>query len=374
MAVTAFASADADPVANPNVDATVLQADLPVGSVQLYGAAQDSLDASPVWVWSWTILAKPSGSSASLSSATAQNPTLDDVDVWGNYLVHLVATNTDNGNAQSESDPTAAPTSSFVVVRVTSTSRTLQKPAPGERGWHTQYHDLVDEVDGIASTVGAHNIEDHADVTDATGADLEALTSGGYADDPDLLNPNPGARLHKHKGGDVDAATLAGRGTVLLSAPPLDAAAPKAITRERLTFTAHLPEMNPDNSPPHLAFYVADSNVVVDHLAVAMADGGSTGSGVAPLYDLELHEATEANIAAGSTGSLITDGGGVPVNAEILNIRAASNGAPVAAKSSSSLNLSVTADRYIVAVFSTADPRTAEAQGVTLTVVCHRRV
>ena len=371
MAVTAFASADADPVANPNVDATVLQADLPVGSVQLYGAAQDSLDASPVWVWSWTILAKPSGSSASLSNATVQNPTLDGVDVWGNYLVHLVATNTDNGNAQSESDPTAAPTSSFVVVRVTSAARTLQKPAPGERGWHVQYHDLVDEVDAISNAVGSHNIGDHADVVDATGADLEALTSGGYADDPDAVSPNPGGRLHKHRGDDIDAASTIAPGTLRLSEPAIDPAAPKAITRGRLVFSAHLPEMNPDNSPPHLAFYIDDDDVRLDHFSVVMAAGGQTAGGVAPVYDVEVHEATTANIAAGSTGVLISSGG---VNAEIQNIQAASNGAPVSAKSSRALNLDVTSNRFIVVVFSSSDARTVEAQGVTVSVVCHRRV
>ena len=87
MTVTMYASGDPTPIANPNVNPEIDLSSgggpLPVASVQIYGDGVDSTDGSPTWVYTWDILDKPSGSPASLSSTSAQNPTLNGVDVWG---------------------------------------------------------------------------------------------------------------------------------------------------------------------------------------------------------------------------------------------------------------------------------------------------
>ena len=241
MAVVAYASADNQPTTNPHVDAVIdLSAGGTIGAavnVQLYGTALDSTDASPSFTFAWTLLSKPSGSAASLSSSTAQNPTLDAVDTWGNYRLMLVATNTNN-SAVSETNALRAPSSAFVIVRVKSPNQGIQKPAPGERNWHDDIHVWADRIESFTSGFVAHNIVDHADVVDATGADLEQLTGGGYATDPAGTNPaNPQgvSILHKHYGSDVDPATTSVRGTVVLDSAPADPAAPVVLANEVIT-------------------------------------------------------------------------------------------------------------------------------------------
>jgi len=224
MAVTAYASGNAAPATNPSVDPLIGQATLPVATVQLYGAAADSTDAAATFTWAWSILAKPAGSTATLSSFTAQSPTLNGVDVWGNYRMMLIATS--STALVSQADPLLAPTTAFVTVRVTSAQHALQKPAAGERNWHDELYIWADKIESFVSAA-PHNIDSHLDVTDATGADLEALTSGGYADDPNTgAAANPGGMLHKHKGTDIDAATTSTVGVVKLSGTPADPAAP----------------------------------------------------------------------------------------------------------------------------------------------------
>ncbi len=68
--------------------------------VQLDGTATDS-DGDPVESWSWTIDSAPVGSTATLSDATIQNPTLTP-DVAGRYFLSLVVSDgTDDSLAAS---------------------------------------------------------------------------------------------------------------------------------------------------------------------------------------------------------------------------------------------------------------------------------
>jgi hypothetical protein len=91
------------------------------------------------------------------------------VDLWGNYVLALVVTNTNTGGV-SETDPREIPSAALVVVKVLSAGNGLEKPAAGQRGWTAALHRLIDLVDGSGAGVGAHTLTDHSDVVDATGA------------------------------------------------------------------------------------------------------------------------------------------------------------------------------------------------------------
>jgi hypothetical protein len=154
MTVIMYASGDSSPLVspdvNPEIDLSTGGGPLPVTSIQLYGNGTDSTDASPTWVYTWELLAVPTGSTASLSSTSAQNPTLNGVDLWGNYLIYLKGVNSNNA-AASPVDPIQSESVSFVTVEVKSSIQALRKVAPGQRDWVTVLHDLASAVE----TMGA---------------------------------------------------------------------------------------------------------------------------------------------------------------------------------------------------------------------------
>lgn len=187
-------------------------------NVQVYGNAVDSANPGAQWSWQWNILSQ-SGQVPAVTlsnNGLVQDVIVQGINAWGNIRLFLIATNTAT-NETSETDPLKAPDSAFVTVRVRSVNASIQKPAAGERNWDNDTNEWAQAIEDLAAAgvgIGDHNIIDHLDVVDATGADLEALTSGGYADDPDGANPNAGGMLHKHRGTDVDEGTVATRGTV----------------------------------------------------------------------------------------------------------------------------------------------------------------
>lgn len=282
MAIVAYASGVIDPTLNPNADPIIDLSDplvtLPQ-SVQLYGdCIDDSGDPGP-FSYSWTIMSNLPGSTVSLVDPNLQNPTVQDVDVWGNVRLFVVATNTSTAET-SETDPLRAPSSAFVVIRVLSEKQTIQKPAAGERNWMDDVWTWAQRIeDFAASSLAPHAIIDHTDVTDATGFDLEQLTGGGYAFDPE-----PGATgapanppdafgnsiLHRHYGSDVDVATIATPGTIYLDPGFVgDPTSPTAITNDFLMLSAH-------------AWFGYDE---VDGLVPNVVPGRTLGvSGLAPMF------------------------------------------------------------------------------------------
>lgn len=118
----------------------------------LYASAVDSADAGATFGFTWFLLRKPTGSSAALSANNVSNPTLNNIDEWGNYRLFLVATNTATGES-SETDPLLAPSSAFTHIRVTSQALGLQKPAAGERDWMSVAYEWVDELESIGSSL-----------------------------------------------------------------------------------------------------------------------------------------------------------------------------------------------------------------------------
>lgn len=128
-------------------DKTIAQADLPE-NVALFGSAVDTANPAATFSFQWTLLRKPTGSTASLSANNVSSPTLNNVDVWGNYRLFLIATNTTTGES-SETDPVLAPNSAFTHVRVQSTALLLQKPAAGERDWNSLAHQWVHQLEAL---------------------------------------------------------------------------------------------------------------------------------------------------------------------------------------------------------------------------------
>ena len=124
----------------------ISQANLPQ-TVTLTPTAVDTNDASPSMAFSYFIVSKPTGSSAALSQTIGSNVSLD-IDVWGNYQIFVIATNT-NSNDTSASNPVGAPLGSFFTISVESTNKQLQKPAPTQRNWQNVYHDLVQAVEDL---------------------------------------------------------------------------------------------------------------------------------------------------------------------------------------------------------------------------------
>lgn len=182
MAITAYASSTNTPIVSqvqPVIDLSGAGT-LP-SNVQLYAAAVDTQQGGATFSFSWHLLQKPTGSTATLSAANIANPILNNVDVWGNYRLFVIATNISTG-LSSERDPLKAPNSAFIQLAVKSENRGLQKGAIGEREWHTGYNHLVSTVETIAGDLDALeaivdglNIEDLDDVAITDPVDGEVL-------------------------------------------------------------------------------------------------------------------------------------------------------------------------------------------------------
>jgi hypothetical protein len=149
---------------------TIAQATLPTLINNIAVVATDSADPTPTFSYSWHLLSKPTGSTASLTGNTTNSPDLINIDVWGNYRLFCIVQNTDN-SAITETDPLKAPSSCFFTVQVQSSEAGLTKPASGERNWQTQYHAAVDKIEDLTEIINNNLLEDGtfgASVSDAT--------------------------------------------------------------------------------------------------------------------------------------------------------------------------------------------------------------
>lgn len=156
--------------------------------VQLYAAAVDSEDPAASFAFSWHLLRKPTGSSAALDSAIIAEPTLEGVDVWGDYHLFCIATNTGSG-ATSQRDPLQAGASAFTRVYVRSENLALVKPAAGERDWFTHAYEWVDALENVGADIADHE-------TRITALeDLSLVFSLSDLDDVSLSTPTTGESL-----------------------------------------------------------------------------------------------------------------------------------------------------------------------------------
>jgi hypothetical protein len=302
MTIHAYASTDANPIANPGLGVTLAQAALPT-DVQLYGDVVDTTNPGGPFSYAWTIIDAPAGSGATLSSSTSQTPLLQNVDTWGNIQLGLVVTNTASAQS-SEGNPLLQPNAARITVKVTSTARGLEKPATGQRDWDAAYRAVVEAVN-TGSAFVPHTIHDHTDATSTTGPRTNALTGGGYATNPVIDGTNPTTTLHKHVGAQVDAATTGARGVVTLAESAVDPAVPKVSPRDRVVFSAQtdvsylaqgpanviLPHAN--GFQAHL-YFTAPEALVLTGMWVGLDDGGESSVN----YELKLYTGTQANFTA----------------------------------------------------------------------------
>jgi hypothetical protein len=354
---------------------------LPI-DVNLYGNAVDSNDANAVFTYSWSILSQTHQSPQVILSGNGavQNPTLEQVNTWGNIRCFLVVTNQNTGET-SQTDPLRAPDSAFVTVRVKSAAAVIQKIASGERNWHNDADDWAQAIEDLASGnqgLPPHTITDHTDVVDATGEDLEVLTGGGYANDPDVGSPNPNGALHIHHGDQVDEATRNTRGTVNIET----AAGPAtAINVERIVLTSSIMfvllrngEVIPKIAPldfrgnnaggvnrvtsSNLATWLPPSGTTIQEFHVSFIDGGTKDplqNGGQYLFDLVI--GSQADFEADAmqrvninlTGAPAVDNGplflsqnniGFPIGQKILGLKCISG--PVKAANTLGAGLTVT--------------------------------
>ena len=380
MTVVAYTSAAASPKVS-QVDKTydLSVVPLPVASLQLYGDAEDSTDLTPTWTWQWSILDMPAGASTSFVDDTVQNPVLQNLDVWGNTLVALVATNTNNA-AVSESNPLLMPNTARVTARMLGEVSALEKPAAGERDWYARYRDAVQVLEDLANaSVGAHTILSHTDVSVATGPDIDRLSNGSYAHQGG--NPiNPG--MHKHTGAHVDVATDVVRGVAYLEDAALDPANPKIITRERIIYQGTVDgtpttlgyqpgkifPISGGNMPPwHMAWYV-DDDVELESFQVIVADGGpDVGAGDDP-YTFQLYSGSKASLEA-NTMAVINNG---VADAEVTGVAPLSHGPLALDSAGGGQTWSITGRQYIALVCTEAP--VDRGGGVSVTLQCRRQV
>ena len=151
--IIAYASGQANPISSrTNAQIDLQNGDTLPASQQVFGDAVDTDNGGANFTFSWTLLRKPENSSAALNSSTAQDPTLGTIDIFGNYRLFLIATNTST-NETSETDPLLAPNSAFTTVEVLSERLGIQKPASGERDWNTKAYEWVDALETIDQQV-----------------------------------------------------------------------------------------------------------------------------------------------------------------------------------------------------------------------------
>lgn len=283
----------------------------------LTGTGSFTAPATAIASYEWTIVEKPSGSSASLSSTTAQNPTLNSVDVAGTYLMFLRVTD-DNADV-SQGDKLLADSSAFVHVRV-ELPNGLVVPAPSER----DYNDMVDEwpvdIDANETAMDAHI----ADVTDPHNT-LSVAGTVVVADAPAgagevlVSTGTTGAAWGASSVGD---ATTGAKGVVLLAEAPISAGSPKAVTRDRKEFTAgpitgsltalgwevgHVTvQATTPNNPCHCWWYI-EEDTRLKTWDWSFNDGGTIAAGI---YSLALVRMSVAQFIAGTVSDVLSATGG----------------------------------------------------------------
>lgn len=143
-------------------------------SQQFYASAVDTAHAGATFTYSWTLIQKPAGSTASLSGQLTATPTLNNVDVFGNYRLFCIARNSSTLET-SETSVVLAPNTSFVHARVLSETLGLEKPAIGERDWALKTNAMVDVLEDLAIQGNDH--ETRIDILEAATESVNATTT-----------------------------------------------------------------------------------------------------------------------------------------------------------------------------------------------------
>ena len=356
------------PVMNAGSDVALNYSAISGGATSqgLTGNATVYSPATAISTWLWELIEKPTGSSASLSSTSAQNPTLTNIDTIGTYRLFLRGTD-DNGDA-SESDKLKAPSSAFCTVVVKTQYAALKKPAPGQRDWHDEMYEVIDEVDAlrdeldthVADTTDPHNtlsVSGTVVVGDAPAGSGEILVSTGTTT----------AEWQTASSGLVATATTSVLGKLKLAESPFDAANPKAVVKDKVSFTCIVPgtlksggwtpyevsvpvtSVGASGPSPYIAVFYAPYDMFITEVRFMLADSGDTSGS----YTFSVRNLSSANYAANAAGTTI---GGVSISHN-------SGGAAVGYASTSA---SVSSGNYI-GILCTATP-TVPGGGLTVQV------
>ena len=181
--ITAHAGWTLNPISNPNPTITH---SLPLASstYSAFGDAVDSTDPSATFTFSWSVLLPRTGQTADFVSATAQNPTLQNVtDTWGDIRLFLIAVNPVTGDS-SDADPRTAPASAFCTLQIESAARSLRLPAIGSRDWYT----ALDSVTSTLDTLSINNGIDTATVN-GSGELIITLDDGSTINAGSVIGP-----------------------------------------------------------------------------------------------------------------------------------------------------------------------------------------
>jgi len=112
----------------------------------LDGSASYDPDGFSIGTYTWTLLYKPPGSTATLVDADTVSPTFTP-DMVGTYRIFLVVVTTDNRT--SEIDPARAIATAFTHVSVLTPVRDWVVPARGQKDWDEALYEILTEADGI---------------------------------------------------------------------------------------------------------------------------------------------------------------------------------------------------------------------------------
>ena len=265
MTITAHAGWTNNPVSNPNATIThPLPLQSPTYSV--FGGAVDSADPSASFTFAWSILLPRTGQTASLSSSTAQNPTLQNVNsTWGDLRLFVVATNPATGET-SETDPKIAPTSAFCTLQIESAARSLRLPAIGSRDWYTALDTITNTLDTLTINNG---------ITSATvngAGELIITLSDGSTINAGVV-----------KGADGTNGT---NGTNGATGPQ----GPAGPSQRILTYSAHVTHwydldgttlqagFNPAKAEPIAGPWYAPTNLTIQQISVSVRNSGTQGN------------------------------------------------------------------------------------------------
>lgn len=259
MAVTAYASSDANPIANPSVTAVVdLSAVALPQNVTLYADLIDSEDGAPTKTFQWYVVGSDPDNAPVLVNDDTDTVTVP-LTTWYNCQMFVVGTNTNSG-ASSAAAFSSAPASAKVDIRVLEDDSGLERFARGQEisenvnNWAVQIRDNYDSLGNLT----------FSDIGDATISvtDLNKLADGSSM-----------AGKHTHRGLDVAFASNTERGAVQFEEA---SSSGKVAARERHQFqgfyTGTLPA--PSAVVPVMTWRVPYDMKIVGASVVA-GDGGT---------------------------------------------------------------------------------------------------
>jgi len=294
----------------------ITYASLPTSQV-LSGSGTPGTGGTTIVGYAWTLIDVPTGSGASLSSGTAQNPTLNGIDLPGTYIAKLVVT--DDAGGVSESATIDVPDAGFAYVCALTEHAALEIPGNSERNWKDKLTGWADALDAAV--------------------------------------------------GDFVPATTSAQGTVQLSESPVSAGAPVAVTQDRVYMTlrktgkiaATTMSGAPAQSVLHFPIFEAINAVGWTY---AFGDGGTTTR--TPAYTLDLYHQSQAEFVANTfnVGDKLST---FTVAAPSVN-NEPQNGA------STAFDRAMVARDVLSVVVSAADADAADqASDLTITVICKRK-